>query len=368
VLVAGALALGLLAASTAEAWGVVDRVSGAPDYGAWVAGSIAGAALVIVIVCAGALFLKGRARLLVIGAVVVAEAVGLFIVPELSSPRAASLDLAAVRYLQAHQGSGRVFSLGPLVPNYGAYYGLASLGTMDNPVPLNWSRYVLTRLDPGGSPYAFSGLKYWQTAGSPAPVDELVSHFAAYEDAGVNEIVAPAGVVLPSAASALGVVRVNADPYVQILAVPGASPYFGVVAGGPCVLKAQSRDEIVADCAAPATLVRRELDFPGTGVTLEGRPAPLSTYDGVFEQVRLPAGATRARFSYEPRFALAAEVACLLGLAWTAAALVGASRDRRRRRRAPVGPALAAGPGPPAPAGNGRATPVTMTSQPVPEP
>jgi uncharacterized membrane protein YfhO len=52
-------------------------------------------------------------------------------------------------------------------------------------------------------------------------------------------------------------------------------------------------------CAKPAILLRRELYFPGWRASVNGAPTPV-TQAGIFEQIRLPAGPARIRFSYLP--------------------------------------------------------------------
>ena len=60
-------------------------------------------------------------------------------------------------YLQRHQGLSRVFTLGPLSPNYGAYYGLRSLNFNDALAPSDFATYVNAHLDQAVNPLLFAG-------------------------------------------------------------------------------------------------------------------------------------------------------------------------------------------------------------------
>jgi hypothetical protein len=92
------------------------------------------AAVVLIAVRRGA---TGRACRVVLGAVI-GNAALLFMLPELAGTHGRQVDVGAVRYLQDHVGLGRVLSLGPLVPNYGAYFGVPEIGHNYLPVPSNW--------------------------------------------------------------------------------------------------------------------------------------------------------------------------------------------------------------------------------------
>jgi uncharacterized membrane protein YfhO len=54
-----------------------------------------------------------------------------------------------------------------------------------------------------------------------------------------------------------------------------------------------------AHCAKPATLLRRELYYPGWRATIAGTPVPI-TQAGIFQRIQLPAGLSDIGFSYMP--------------------------------------------------------------------
>src|SRR5262249_40365949 len=108
--------------------------------------------------CAGASLLRRPgARIGIASAIVAVEALLLFLVPGASAPRRVALDTAPVDYLRNHLGTSRFFTLGPLQPNYGSYFGLRSLNANDVPVPSSFADYVTSRLDPEVDPNVFVG-------------------------------------------------------------------------------------------------------------------------------------------------------------------------------------------------------------------
>ncbi len=92
--------------------------------------------------------LAGR---IVLVALLPLEAIAMFMTPELSTLRGGTVDLSVVSFLQRNTGLERVYTLGPLQPNYGSYFGINSLNVNDLPVPKTYKRVVETELDPNGN-------------------------------------------------------------------------------------------------------------------------------------------------------------------------------------------------------------------------
>jgi hypothetical protein len=173
--------IGFLATSSGRAWAHL-------HVPRWYWGSIAlflGILGALLIGIALALTSKRALVRVVIGVVLAVEAFGYFEVPILAWPRAATTDTAPVEYLAAHLGVSRYYSTGPASPNYGAYYGIASLGASDLPVPKSWATYVHRNLSPCILP--------WQLGnGGPigscpiTPVIASVKYVTGYEESGVK--------------------------------------------------------------------------------------------------------------------------------------------------------------------------------------
>ena len=77
------------------------------------------------------------------------------------------------------------------MPNYGSYFGIASINHNDLPVPNEWLRFIRERLDPYADPINFTGTIPVPGPGVSSRPAELRAHVPGYEAAGVAYVVAP---------------------------------------------------------------------------------------------------------------------------------------------------------------------------------
>jgi hypothetical protein len=239
------------------------------------------------------------------------ESIAMFLVPTLSNPRAGGPDSAAIDFLRRHLGLHRFYTLGPIQPNYGAYFGIASINHNYLPVARRWTEFVRSRLDAGADDVVFNGA-YGRKQGAPTQAEELRRNLRTYEWVGVKYVVAYAGrEPFPADAGAGAPKRVYADPSMAIYELPGPKPYFELLRG-KCDLAVVGRARLSATCAAPATLLRRELYFPGWRAEVNGVAAAIAEHERLFQEIALPAGRSEVRFDYAPLH---------IGWAWFAAAL-----------------------------------------------
>lgn len=94
-------------------------------------------------------------------------------------------------------------------------------------------------------------------------------------------------------------VRVFRDAVADIFEVPGTRPYFEADSG-TCGLQPLSRESVRTRCEQPATLVRRELAYPGWSATLDTKTRLDLKAQGIFQTVLLPRGEHTIRFRYSP--------------------------------------------------------------------
>ncbi|MGI4747195.1 MAG: hypothetical protein ACRYGI_18410 [Janthinobacterium lividum] len=107
-----------------------------------------------------------RRRLGGVALVAVGEALILFAVPLASGRTGGHLDTGTIAFLRANLGLQRFTTLGgALVPNYGAYWGLASINHNLIPVPRRWSDYLHRAIDPDSDPVQFYGADGGNLAG-----------------------------------------------------------------------------------------------------------------------------------------------------------------------------------------------------------
>ena len=301
-----------------EARGLSAHLATAAHHRAWEWGSVLWALAVVAGVGVVALFGRGSVRRLTIAAIVVVDAVAMFVVPQLSAPRHAVVYPAPVTYLAAHLGDARFVTAGPLPANYGSYFGLASLNSNDVPQPSAYDRAVQRRLQLSSTPTA-----------TMTQIDTFLRHLSQYEALGVRYLVTPGDVTLPHAGARV-LHRVLAGPSGEIFEVPHPQTLFATPSGG-CRVVTQTLDQALVRCARAGTLVRRELDMPGWTAEVNGHAAPVRTH-GVVQAVHVPAGESTVRFGFSPPFLTEALVAFVIGLLILVAMVVV---PRRRGLRLP---------------------------------
>ncbi|HQT86658.1 MAG: hypothetical protein B7Z58_16925 [Acidiphilium sp. 37-64-53] len=106
------------------------------------------------------------------------------------------------------------------------------------------------------------------------------------------------------------------DRAMWIYRLPGAAPFY--TAPG-CTITNASLNRVTTDCAAPATLIRREAWFGGWHAIIGYHPVIIARHGPLFQAIALPAGRSRIRFFYRPRHT---RLACLLALAALGLALI----------------------------------------------
>jgi hypothetical protein len=296
----------------------------------WSAGSIASAPTAMAVqaigtpllVTAAAFWLLrgpatgGRQRALV--ALVGAYATASFMLPLFAGTHGRRLDVPAIQYLQSHLGLGRVVSFGPLVPNYGAMFGIAEIDHNYLPVPRVWVDTIRARLQPGSD-----GINFYD--GRLPPPAMLQRVLPGYRDMGAAYALTWPTESLPTGPG--GAALVYHDAIMNIFALPDPAPYLEA----PGCLLAGGRDMVEADCPLPAHLVRRELVWPGWRATLNGVAVTLES-NGIFQSVTLPPGHSAVVFRYAPPGIGWAFAMCAAGAVALLAAAAGPGLLRRRSR------------------------------------
>jgi hypothetical protein len=281
--------------------------------------SVAWATTIAVAVAAVAFVRSARVRATLLALLVSVEAIALFVVPEFAAPRTARIDIAPVAYLHRHLGQGRFYTLGPISPDYGSYFGLASFGVDDFP-PKDYAQYVHSRLDPVAG---FTGFPSSRRAAE----SELLHHLSGYRSVGVRYVLTPAQQSLPESPKTLRLVF--RSPSTRIYRLAGAAPYYRAPG---CRMYSISPQSVSVVCPRPTTLVRRETWFAGWTARVNGKPAHIRRIDGLFQGVTVPAGSHRLTFSFLPPGMSWAVIGLLAGCALLCLPTV--SRMVRRRQDA----------------------------------
>ncbi|MFT4065283.1 hypothetical protein [Paraburkholderia sp.] len=257
-----------------------------------------------------------RSPAVALAVVLIVESVVNFAVPMLSAPRHSTIHLAGVRFLQDNLGLNRFATFGPIAPNYGSYFGIASINYNDLPAPTDWTHYVTAHLDSNQD--GIPGVTRRDPNG-PSAADSLVANLDAYRRIGVRYAVVPFNIETPAyeklhryltSAPTPGLKEVYHDEVMRIFELPAPTPYFDAPG---CTLTPQGRDALHAQCDKPSPLSRLELFMPGWRATINGNDAPIVRTAEIFQQIDLPAGESQIQFRFLPMHMKWAYLALLLG-------------------------------------------------------
>jgi hypothetical protein len=316
---AAAVVMTVAAISAWKLWPMLEPVRGLRNAAT---GSIAWMVLSIGIVLFLLSRLDARRAFPALAVVLALDAMLMAFIPTLGNPRGGKINQPAVTFLQQNLGVQRFFTLGPIQPNYGAYFGIASINHNYLPVARRWVDWVRAQIDPHIDEVNFVGSRP-RPPGVPTESDALRANLAAYEWVGVKYVIAT-GKQEPLA-GVPGVKPVYTDDWMTIYELPAPKPYFESE-NGRCQVRFEGRDAVRASCSGPDRLVRRELSFPGWSARIGGRDATVDTYRELFQSVDVPAGSSEVRFLYAPPH---------IGWAWLAMALAAVAFAASFVRRAP---------------------------------
>jgi hypothetical protein len=193
LLAAGLTVLGVIGGSLIFLACFWPKAQGVPGLSHWMAGSLIWAVLAA-LACLGLLARPPpRWSGPLLAALLTAESAVMFAIPALGdTPRGQRLDMAAVDFLRSHLGLQRVYSLGPLGPNYGAYFGVAAINNSYVPGSLLWDNWVGAHLDSGANPFFFAG-QLFRNPNKPGAAEALRTHLQAFEQVGVKYVLANSG-------------------------------------------------------------------------------------------------------------------------------------------------------------------------------
>jgi hypothetical protein len=234
---------------------------------------------------------------LLVALVLVGESTVLFMVPTISAPESVTVDYGPIHYLWAHQGEERYLDLQVLYPNWGSQFGLNSLSAIDLPFPTSFKNLIQRELYPGLRP-ANEFLVKGAAGDIEAQESELVTHFTSYEDASLKYLLAPSSLVLSPQLMSLGVREVFRDPRATIYELPHPRSFFTASTG--CRVTSSNDNEAVLSCANAGTLLRTELSMKGWTAEVNGHARTITTVNGVYQRIHVPAGTSTVTYRFLP--------------------------------------------------------------------
>jgi hypothetical protein len=302
---------------------------------------------------------RRRGRMMMAAAVCL-ESVLLCAFPYLSAPRPTNLDLNYVKWLQAHLGTYRFYTLGPIQPNYGSYFSINEVNSDDLPLSNRWVTFVHQDLDPNSPPGLFTGGSRVLPSG-PSPSEELTKNLAHFEAVGVRYVIESAsstdtrGQPFPEPGTPpwpFGPRLVYHDGRALIWELPAPHPFFTLAPSsvpatasarnrspGRCSISWSGPNDARVICPHPTTVTRLEQFLPGWSVDIDGRIVAVrrsghSTYD-IFQSVTVPTGTTDLHYTYLPPHEAWGLVIGIISVSVVVGGLgYQGERVRRTRRRA----------------------------------
>jgi len=233
----------------------------------------------------------------IIGLIVIAETSILYFIPQLSTDKNDGLDLSSVNYLKQNLGNSRFYTLGPIEPNYGSYYGISSINNNDLPVPKNWSEYITKKLNGNIDPILFTG-SYMKDPKGFTPKQELLRNFENYKNLSVKYIITDKkNEFNVQELNKYNLRLVHQDRVAYVYEVEGSINYFSA-RPNVCSINVLSKTKIQTNCAKQASIIRRELYMRGWK-TNYGAVSPYGDY-GIFQAIQVPAGKTTIQYDYRP--------------------------------------------------------------------
>lgn len=276
-------------------------------------------------------FASRRWAPLALAVIVVGESLALFFVPTAESPKVINIDYPAINFLQQNLHQERFVDFAVLYPNWGTEFGVNSLSAIDLPFPRAFKNYIEDHLYPGltpGNQFVIKG----GLIGVEAMEVEVANHFRAYENASVKYLLMPVSVVINPKLTALGVTKVFSDSLATIYQLPHTRPFFST-SNSACTVTSTGDDRASVHCpAGGATLLRTELAMKGWKATVNGQPATITTVDGVFQRVTVPAGTSTVRYGFYPPHERYALLLAFLAALFLVGSLVNERRPFIRHR------------------------------------
>lgn len=285
----------------------------APHHHLWLGASVIWAFLIIAGIVLTILSWKRYAKF-VLCLILVVDAMLMFIVPQLSSIRSATIDTKPIAFLQQNLGNARFYSIGSIMPNYSSYFGIASINTNDLPIAKAWGSYITESLNSNAEPISgFTGIDQINPQG-PTPLQAFIKNMPAYEAVSVKYVITQKNPITQSALESQQLKLVFEDATYQVYELPQPKPYFEALRGSCDISPDATKSTLTTQCSASSTLVRRELFMPGWTAKVNGKTTLINHSGSLFQEISVPAGKSTISFSFMPQHMQIAIAAAIVGI------------------------------------------------------
>lgn len=299
----------LVAIANSEIW----RLALAPHYKIYAGASVAWGFAVVFVLFTAAVIVRKKYLPWVLLAVVAVDSILMFTIPQLSTPRI-QVDTTPVQFIERNIGLNRFYTLRPIAPNYGSYYGIASVNQNNLPVPKTWSEYINKNLDRNTDPILFVGYFRADVEG-PSAFEEFVANQDNFRYVGVKYLVTSKNQLTSEQAAQAELNKVFTNAGVDIYELARVTQYFEPSKNCK-VIDSDSRDAVIVECVGDGDLLRKELWMPGWRATVNGQSVANEQKGEIFQGVAVTDGRNEVKFNYLPPFMEFAYVAFAGALAW----------------------------------------------------
>ena len=132
--------------------------------------------------------IKKLKKIVYFSAIIIANCIIMFIVPELSGVHAGQVDKPGLKFLRSNIGLYRFYTLGPIEPNYSAYFDISTINYNYLPIDSSWANYIDKNIFPQ-LPKS-SGVIFWAPwYGAEIGVSDLTHFLRNYENIGVRYVI-----------------------------------------------------------------------------------------------------------------------------------------------------------------------------------
>ncbi len=169
------------------------KISSVHELKVWLSISLAWVFLLIAALILLMIFVPSNLRAKSLSILLILNVTILYNLPVLSNLTRGSIDTNAISFLQKNLGLQRFYTAGPIQPNYGAYFEIASINHNYLPVSSRWVNWLRDNLDDEIDAVTYIGLYSLAHKDLQRTVEKLRTNIGNYEKLGVKYIVAPTG-------------------------------------------------------------------------------------------------------------------------------------------------------------------------------
>jgi hypothetical protein len=243
-----------------------------------------------------------------------------FMIPTYWAPAAIKTDNAPIAFLQKNLGIDRIFTLGPIAPNWGSYFGISELNEVDLPFPTKFADEIETKLAPGERQSVNQFFVESGVSNVTFFEDVFAKNISQYELLSVKYLVTSSTLIFTPALENLHLQRVFHDSGVSIYALPAPTPFFSTWNHG-CTVSPVNYSKVTVNCPTASVLTRDELALNGWSAEVNGRSVSIEDTP-LLQTVRVPGGKSVVTFSYLPEHEKLAVLIALVALVLTLALAV----------------------------------------------